>query len=89
MIERVGADNGASDVVLEDNQGGKPAGHRRGLADADHAVVGMHAQEGAALLGGVPLGPFDLEGFDTGDFHGVWFPWFAMPFSAICNMNSL
>ena len=59
------------------------------LADPHHPVIRMHAQEGAALVGRLPLHPFDLERLDAGDFHGVVSPKVIMSRSAIVRMKPL
>ena len=46
------ADQRRRDVARDDAERGEAALHRRGLADAGQAVIGLDAHEGAARVGG-------------------------------------
>ena len=71
MIERVLADQRRRQVVADDAERGEAALHRRRLADAVDAVIGVDAHEGAVLRRLVVRRPAHLEGVDAGDLHGA------------------
>ena len=71
MVQRILADQRRREIVRDHAERGEAALHRRGLADAEHAVVGVDAHEGAVLRRLVVRRPAHLERIDAGDLHGA------------------